>query len=715
MIQKPSNFELLGHDCPLGRYPAPVVPIGRKNNQLVAVYLDYSAESKPSLSPINEDSVFVNYGGKLKESLFTFDSSKDQLFAISENYTFDSSKDRLFAISENKIVSYKSSDENALFKSLLKDHKFSETDPFFRLSLAKLTRNIELITSELKKCGKFLISGKYSQDLAKSWYEKEKDKLLSLWQGNKKKFPDEDKILPTTEVTNRKLPITKNLIFEPLQFRHLTVKNRIFRSSVTGRWDNYNGSGTQARVNWENKFAKGGVGAIISSYAPISIEGRITPNVVTIDCDERIPFWHTVGETVRRYGCKYIIQLSHSGRQRDIEGIENTQTLGNRIEPVPAPSTTNEPDQVNGLPANKMSTEKVRAIIQDFARAAGRAKEANLDGIELHSSHGYLINQFLSSAINQRTDEYGGNLKNRYRFLKEIVAAIRQVVGDDFHLQAKISVREFNNIIPPWGKTGNTFEEAIQICQWLEDDGIDALHISRGSTFPHPLLPSGPFPLKMLRYTYDTMTSSGGKNSFRNTILFRYPLLWPIFQWIWGLLPNKVESRYQQPISGETIQDEWLDEFFREHISTEEFQALLNKHQGTVLADAQQIKQHLKEIPVITTGGFQQASYINQAIEGGYTDGVSMARMLVANNDLVNKFQAGLDIAEKPCTYCNECLGAYLELPLGCYTLDRFYQRSIQNLTGLEREKADREAEKARTEQVMTVFEPPPKPYLPPM
>ena len=509
--------------------------------------------------------------------------------------------------------------------------------------------------------------------------------------------------------------MVNNLIFEPLKFRHLTVKNRVFRSSVTGRWDNYNGSGTQARINWENKFAKGGVGAIISSYVPVSIEGRITPNVATIDCDERISFWQTVGETVRRYGCKYIIQLSHSGRQRDIEGIENTQTLRNQLKPKPAPSSTKKADQVNGLPAHQMSTGKVKQIILDFAKAAARAKEAGLDGIELHSSHGYLINQFLSSAINQRTDEYGGDLKNRYRFLQEIVQAIRREVGDDFHLQAKISVREFNNIIPPWQKSGNTLSEAITICQWLEEDGVDAIHISRGSTFPHPLLPSGPFPYRMLRYTYDTMTSSGGKSSFRNVLLFRYPFLWPLFQWIWGRLPRKVNRAYEQPIRGLDIQEEWLDEYFKEHISTKEFQALLHKHQGTVLRDAKEIKQNLKEIPIITTGGFQQASYINQAIAEKYTDGVSMARTLVANNDLVHQFQQGKDIADKPCTYCNECLGAYLELPLGCYTLDRFYQRSIKSLTGSEREQADREAEEARTRQVMMVFEPPPKPYLPPM
>ena len=92
-----------------------------------------------------------------------------------------------------------------------------------------------------------------------------------------------------------------------------------------------------------------------------------------------------------------------------------------------------------------------------------------------------------------------------------------------------------------------------------------------------------------------------------------------------------------------------------------------------------------------------------------------MARTLVANNDLVHQFESGKDIAPKPCIYCNECLGAYLELPLGCYALERFYQRSIKNLTPEEQQKAMEEAAKARTEKVMTVFDPPPQPYMPPM
>ncbi|MGD2115012.1 MAG: NADH:flavin oxidoreductase, partial [Acidobacteriota bacterium] len=117
-------------------------------------------------------------------------------------------------------------------------------------------------------------------------------------------------------------------IFQPLEFRHLTVKNRLFRSSINGRWDNYDGSGNQCRVNWEEKFARGGIGAIISSFVPVHVRGRILPNYAMIDADDKIPFWRAVGEKVHEYGCKFIMQLSHSGRQRDVPGVENHMKPG---------------------------------------------------------------------------------------------------------------------------------------------------------------------------------------------------------------------------------------------------------------------------------------------------------------------------------------------------------------------------------------------------
>lgn len=109
-------------------------------------------------------------------------------------------------------------------------------------------------------------------------------------------------------------------LFQPLEFKNLTVKNRIFRSNICGRFDNYNGTGNQARINWESKFARGGVGAIITSFVPVMINGRIVPNYATIHQDDRIPFWRKLGEAIHAYDCKLILQLSHSGRQRDIGG-----------------------------------------------------------------------------------------------------------------------------------------------------------------------------------------------------------------------------------------------------------------------------------------------------------------------------------------------------------------------------------------------------------
>ena len=204
-------------------------------------------------------------------------------------------------------------------------------------------------------------------------------------------------------------------IFEELKFRNLTVKNRIFRSNVSGRFDNYDGSGTQTRINWETKFAKGGVGAIISSFVPVTMRGRIVPNYACIDRDERIPFWRAVGKAVHAHDCKFILQLSHGGRQRDIPGIEFEKGL----------SSTNKPDPVHGFECERMTIAQIDETVKAFAQGARRAREAGLDGVELHSANGYLFTQFLSSAINDRRDEYGGALRKRARFLLEVVAAIR--------------------------------------------------------------------------------------------------------------------------------------------------------------------------------------------------------------------------------------------------------------------------------------------------
>ena len=140
-----------------------------------------------------------------------------------------------------------------------------------------------------------------------------------------------------------------------------------------------------------------------------------------------------------------------------------------------------------------MTMADISEVVAAFAEGARRARDAGLDGVELHGANGYLITQFLSSAINDRKDEYGGSLENRARFVLDIVRAIRARVGRDFHLQMKISATEFNNalFILKHEGPGNTVEESAQVCKWLVEAGVDAIHVSTGSSFPHPRNPAG--------------------------------------------------------------------------------------------------------------------------------------------------------------------------------------------------------------------------------
>jgi len=433
-------------------------------------------------------------------------------------------------------------------------------------------------------------------------------------------------------------------IFQPLQFRTLSVKNRIFRSNISGRFDNYDGSGNRARINWELKFAKGGVGAIISSFVPVHIRGRIVPNYATIDTDARVPFWRELGREVHQHDCRFIMQLSHGGWQRDIPGIEYAKGL----------SSTGRTEPLHGFECERMTVAQIKETVQAFAEGARRAREAGLDGVELHGANGYLITQFLSSAINDRDDEYGGVLENRARFVREIVQGIRARVGRDFHLQMKISATEFNNALLQDEKPGNTVDDSMQVCQWLKEDGVDAIHVSSGASFPHPRNPAGDLPIEELRKTYDSLISSGVL-ALRNYLIFRGRLTSELFKDAW--------ERARGP---------------RDQI------------EGLNLPDARKIKQAVGDLPVFCTGGFQTAAIIEEAIKRGDCDAVTIARPLIANNDLVKQFASGIGRPQNPCTYCNKCLVNAPENPLGCYEESRYPSRE------------------AMVEQILSVYYPPP-------
>jgi 2,4-dienoyl-CoA reductase-like NADH-dependent reductase (Old Yellow Enzyme family) len=188
----------------------------------------------------------------------------------------------------------------------------------------------------------------------------------------------------------------------------------------------------------------------------------------------------------------------------------------------------------------------------------------------------------------------------------------------------------------PGEASGNTIQDSVQVAKWLEQAGVDAIHVSTGGYFPHPRNPAGDLPIDDFVKVYDSMISSGTQ-TYRNYNLIRVEPTATIFHDEW------VKNR------GDIIE-------------------------GLNLPDANAIKAAVG-IPVICTGGFQTASVIRAAIDAGKCDAVSIARSLVANNDLVKQFHAGADRPAVPCTYCNKCLVNAVKNPLGCYEESRFASR----------------------------------------
>jgi 2,4-dienoyl-CoA reductase (NADPH2) len=437
-------------------------------------------------------------------------------------------------------------------------------------------------------------------------------------------------------------------VLTPLKMRNLEVKNRLMRSSISGRFDLEDGTPTQTRLNWETLYAAGGVGAIITSYVPVLMSGRIIASYATIHEDRLIDPWSTIARAVQAYGAKMIMQLSHSGRQMDVPGLQNLHqsTL----------SSTNRAESLHGFPTRAMTLAEIDHMVHAFGRAAWRAREAGMNGVELHAANGYLFTQFLSSGINDRRDRYGGSLFNRARFLLDVIRAIRAEVGSGFHLQVKLSAIDHNNVIP-WEAAGNGLDETIEVARWAEAAGADALHVSIGSLFPHPLNPVGDFAFNTIASTYDAMLSSG-EHTFRNYLLFRYPPLRPIFARLWN------RFKHGRPV------------------------------EGVSAPEALAIKRAVG-IPVISTGGWQTRSLIDRHIAAGDFDAVAIARGLIANPDLAHHWAAGLEVPPRPCTHCNKCLLNAPKNPLGCYEPSRFDgdpERMIADILRIYRRPPEPEA-----------------------
>lgn len=205
-----------------------------------------------------------------------------------------------------------------------------------------------------------------------------------------------------------------------------------------------------------------GMGLVIVEATTVAPEGRLSSNQIGIFEDRQVPGLRTLANAIHANGSKAAIQIHHAGR--------NTRTkssfFGNRLV---APSAVN-PD--GELPV-ALTEEGIERIIQCFAAAARRAREAGFDAVELHAAHGFLISQFLSPLANHRNDRWGGSLENRARFLMETLARIRKQTGNGILAWCRLGVVD-------GGTGGLTLDEGLEVVRWLQADGVPLIHVSGG-------------------------------------------------------------------------------------------------------------------------------------------------------------------------------------------------------------------------------------------
>lgn len=259
-----------------------------------------------------------------------------------------------------------------------------------------------------------------------------------------------------------KLELDATKLFETTSIKKLMLKNRFVRSATNEGMAGENGAPTQQLINHLKDLADGGVGLIISGFSYVSKNGKGRTKLLGIHSDVLIREHKKLTDIVHNNGSKIIMQLAHAGCRSKI--------YRNGEEPF-GPSTMSFS---KGISCREITLEEIPFVIDNFVKAATRAKNSGFDGIQLHGAHGFLINQFLSPFYNKRTDEYGGTIENRARFILEILTGIRAQLGDTFPIFIKMNSDDFL-------EGGFKKDEMIQVASMLEKEGIDAIEISGGT------------------------------------------------------------------------------------------------------------------------------------------------------------------------------------------------------------------------------------------
>jgi 2,4-dienoyl-CoA reductase-like NADH-dependent reductase (Old Yellow Enzyme family)/thioredoxin reductase len=260
-------------------------------------------------------------------------------------------------------------------------------------------------------------------------------------------------------------------LFSPIQVGAVELRNRIILPAMEAALTKEDGSMSERAIRFYEARARGGAAMIIPSSTAVSPEGRVTPFAPGIWDDAVIPGWADLANAIHKHGSTLVIQVSHGGRQA-APGFEAVAPSA-----IPSPPLFRMSYATVSPKASvprELTIEEIEELIEKFAGAARRAREAGADGVEIHGAHGYLIAQFLSPYSNKRVDAYGGTIEGRLKFAVEVIKRTRAKVGRDFLIQLRLSAEE-----PTPG--GLQLRETKVMVPMLVEAGLDAISVSAGT------------------------------------------------------------------------------------------------------------------------------------------------------------------------------------------------------------------------------------------
>lgn len=252
-------------------------------------------------------------------------------------------------------------------------------------------------------------------------------------------------------------------LLKPLELKKISLKNRLIMPPMATSKAEEDGSINQGILDYYDEKSEGGyISLFIIEHSFITKQGKADPGQVSLADDKVVDGLKKLVEVIHKNGSKAIMQINHAGSASDKE-VTGHDPVG--------PSVIAHP-RLEHIP-KKLTKTEIKTIVDEFKDAAIRVKKAGFDGVEIHSAHGYLLNQFFSPLTNQRTDEYGGDIYGRIKIHLEVIKAVREAVGEEFPVLIRLGACDYKD-------GGTTIEDGKIASKEFEKAGIDILDVSAG-------------------------------------------------------------------------------------------------------------------------------------------------------------------------------------------------------------------------------------------